>query len=153
VKDGYSSTMRRASEMTWIKGITQVGMRGVGSARDEEVLAARKYGANLVTSSTIKREGIEAALAFLPSGSCCFITIDLDILDPSVMPAVGAPTPGGLDFFEVISLIQAAVQKTQVVGVCLVELIPEKDVNHLGTITAMRVAWNLIGSLARNLGK
>ena len=36
VREGYSSTMRRASEMPWVKGITQVGMRGVGSAREEE---------------------------------------------------------------------------------------------------------------------
>ena len=36
VRDGYSSTMRRASEMPWVKGIIQVGARGVGSARREE---------------------------------------------------------------------------------------------------------------------
>jgi agmatinase len=153
VKDGYSSTMRRASEMTWIKGITQVGMRGVGSAREEEIKAARKYGANLVTSSAIRKEGIESAYTFISNGSRCFITIDLDVLDPFVMPATGALTPGGLEYLEVIELIQAVVQKTQVVGVCIVSLVPEMDVNNIGSITAMRIVWNLIGSLARNLDK
>jgi len=152
VRDGYSSTMRRASEMRWVKGITQVGMRGVGSAREEEHLAALEYGANMVTTSAIKSEGIEAALALLPCDNRCFITLDLDVFDPSVMPATGALTPGGLDYFEVIDLIQGVVQKTHVVGICLVSLVPELDVNNLGAITAMRIAWNVIGFLARNPG-
>ncbi|MDP2964830.1 MAG: arginase family protein [Pelolinea sp.] len=151
VSEGYSSTMRRASEMPWVKGITQVGMRGVGSAREEEYRAALDYGANLVTSCEIRREGIDAALVHLPDRCRCFITMDFDVLDPSVIPAVGAPMPGGLSYADVVELFQAVALKTQVVGVCLVELVPELDVNHLGTITAMRVAWNAIGALARNL--
>lgn len=153
VSEGYSSTMRRASEMPWVRGITQVGMRGAGSAREEEFRGAIDYGANLVTSSVIRKEGIEAVPDYLPKDCRSFITLDFDVLDPSLMPAVGAPTPGGLDYMEVIGLIQAVAQKTQVAGVCLVELIPELDVNNLGAITAMRVAWNVIGSLARNLYK
>jgi agmatinase len=153
IREGYSSTMRRVSEMPWVAGITQVGMRAVGSAREEEVLAAQNYRANLVTSARIKKDGIEAALAFLPPSSRCFVTIDLDVLDPFVMPATGALTPGGLGYLEVIELIQAAIQKTQMVGACIVSLVPELDVNNIGTITAMRIVWNLIGSLARKLGK
>ena len=151
VREGYSSTMRRASEMPWVKGITQVGMRAVGSAREEEVQSAWNYGANLVTSARIKKEGIEAALAFLPADCRCFVTIDLDVLDPMVMPATGALTPGGLGYLEVIELINAVIQKTQVVGACIVSLVPELDINNIGTITAMRIAWNLIGSIARKL--
>jgi agmatinase len=151
VREGYSSTMRRASEMPWVKGITQVGIRGVGSACEEEYRSALKFGTNLVTSSVIRKKGFEGALAYIPRESRCFITIDFDVLDPSVMPAVGAPTPGGLDYLEVIELIRAVIQKTQVVGVCLVELVPELDVNHLGAITAMRIAWTTIGAISRNL--
>jgi agmatinase len=153
VKDGYSSTMRRASEMPWVRGITQVGMRGVGSAREDEVLAARAYGANLVTYSAIRKGGIEAALDFLPSGCRSFITLDLDVLDPFVMPATGALTPGGLDYFCMVDLLQAVIHKTHLVGACFVSLVPEIDVNDIGAITAMRIVWNLIGSYARNLRK
>jgi agmatinase len=153
VSDGYSSTMRRASEIPWVNGITQVGMRGVGSARKEEFHAALEYGSNFVTSAEIEREGIDAALEYLPDKCRCFVTVDFDVLDPSVMPAVGAPTPGGLSYLRIIELIQAVAQKTHVVGICLVELVPEMDVNHLGAITAMRVAWNTIGALARNMNK
>ncbi len=149
VREGYSSTMRRASEMPWVKGITQVGMRGVGSAREEEYQASQAYGAHLVTAAMIRKTGFNAALDFLPQGCRCFISIDFDVLDPGIMPAVGAPTPGGLDYQEVIGLIQGAAQKTQVAGICLVELVPELDINHLGAITAMRIVWNAIASIAR----
>lgn len=151
VSEGYSSTMRRASELPWVKGITQVGMRSVGSAREEEYRSALGYGAHLVTSVDIRSEGIDAALDHLPDKCRCFITMDFDALDTSVMPAVGAPTPGGLSYLEVIELIQSVALLKRVVGVCLVELVPELDVNHLGAITAMRVAWNAIGALARSI--
>ena len=147
VGDGYSSTMRRASEMPWVKGIVQVGARGVGSARREEYQAAIDYGAILITAKTFHERGIQQVLENIPKGSRCFLTIDFDVLDPSNMPAVGAPTPGGLFFQETIDLIYAVSQHTSLVGVCLVELAPEQDFNNLGVITAMRVVWNVIGAL------
>ncbi len=64
VREGYSSTMRRASEMPWVKGITQAGMRGVGSARNEEYQAALDYGAHLVTVSTIKKRELKQSLNY-----------------------------------------------------------------------------------------
>ena len=82
IREGYSSTMRRASEMPWVKGIVQVGMRGVGSAREEEYQAAMAYGARLITVSEIQKKGIGLALDELPEGSRCFITLDLAALDP-----------------------------------------------------------------------
>jgi agmatinase len=69
------------------------------------------------------------------------------------MPATGAMTPGGLDYFSVVDLLQAVIHKTHLVGACIVSLVPEMDVNDIGAITAMRIIWNLIGSYARNLGK
>ena len=39
---------------------------------------------------------LESVVKLLPKDSRCFLTIDFDVLDPSIMPAVGAPTPGGL---------------------------------------------------------
>ena len=57
VTEGYSSTMRRASEMPWIERLIQVGMRGVGSARPEELAAARKYGAEIFTAKMVHEGG------------------------------------------------------------------------------------------------
>jgi agmatinase len=149
IRDGYSSTMRRASELPHVNKIVQVGMRGVGSARMQEYRAAIDYGAEIVTSNKFREEGIASVLAHLPEGSPCFLTIDFDALDPSEMPAVGGPTPGGILYMELIQLIHAVSNRTDLVGVCLVELVPTKDINNLGAITAMRVVWNVIGALLR----
>jgi agmatinase len=150
VRDGYSSTVRRASELACVSGIVQAGMRGVGSARQREMNAAAEYGVEIVLAKTIMQEGSQAVLQHLPEGGRCFLTIDFDVLDPSVMPAVGAPTPGGLDYQTLIDIIHGAAAGTEIVGVCLVEFIPEADLQNLGAITAMRVVWNVIGALVRN---
>jgi agmatinase len=149
IRDGYSSTMRRASELDYVRKIIQVGMRGVGSARSEEYRAAVDYGAELITSYQFRKEGNSCVLKHLPEGSRCFLTIDFDALDPSEMPAVGAPTPGGLLYMELIELIQAVFSRNEIVGVSLVELVPAKDTRSLGAITAMRVVWNVLGAILK----
>ena len=47
----------------------QVGLRGIGSARKEEVAAARDWGSHLVTAAQIHEHGIEAAIALVPEGA------------------------------------------------------------------------------------
>ena len=147
IQDGYSSTMRRASEMPWVDKIIQVGIRGVGTARKEEYEASQAYGAQIVSASTIHKNGIEIVLDLIPKGSRWYITIDCDGLDPSVIPAVGAPAPGGLSYPQVIELIHGLTSKANLVGFNLVEYVPDRDVNDLGAIAASRILWNVIGAL------
>jgi agmatinase len=153
VKYGYSSNMRRTSEMPWVDKIIQVGIRGVGTARMEEYKAALSYGAQIITAQTVHKNGIDQVLSLVPSGSSCYITMDCDGLDPSVIPAVGAPAPGGLTYTQVIQIIHGLTQKTNLVGFNLVEFVPEKDVNGLGSVAASRILWNVIGALVRSKSK
>lgn len=150
ITEGASSTMRRASEMPWISKLIQVGMRGVGSARHEEVAAARAYGATILTAKDVYDGGIERILDLVPDGSGCLVTIDCDGLDPSIMPAVKAPVPGGLSYRQVIELIHGLTKKADVRGFDLVEFVPDKDIKGLGALTAARIIFNMIGALARS---
>jgi agmatinase len=150
VKYGYSSNMRRASEMSWVDKIIQVGIRGVGTARTEEYKAALSYGAHIITAQTIHKDEIDVGLNLIPPGSACYITMDCDGLDPSVIPAVGAPSPGGLTYTQVIQLIHGLTRKANLVGFNLVEFVPEKDVNGLGAVAASRILWNVVGALVRS---
>lgn len=95
---GYSSPMRRASEMPHVAGIVQVGLRSVGSARLTEVEAARQYGSRFVTARDVHATGVEAALRHIPEGARVVVTLDCDGLDPGIMPGVAARTPGGLTY-------------------------------------------------------
>ncbi|WP_370677305.1 agmatinase [Pleomorphomonas sp. PLEO] len=148
-RHGYSSPMRRASEMGHVQGLVQVGMRGVGSARPQEMEAALRYGSHLVTAREIHADGVEAALRHIPAGAKVVITLDCDGLDPSLMPGVAAPTPGGLTYTQAIDLIAGIGRRATIAGFDLVELYPAADVGGLSALTAARLVVNAIGAVVR----
>ena len=145
---GFSSTMRRASEMQHVGKIIQVGMRGMGSAREQEVRDAQAWGARLITAADIHLNGIAQALAHIDAGSRLLITLDCDGLDWSIMPAVTYPTTGGLTYTQVTQLIQGAIAKAKLVGFDLIEFVARRDRGGIGAFTAARMICNVIGSLA-----
>ncbi len=82
-------------------------------------------------------------------GDPVYITIDLDVFDPSVAPAVGTPEPGGLGWYDVLSLLQCVVSNRRVVGVDVVELCPRP-----GDVTtdflAAKLIYRILGLLEAN---
>ena len=146
---GYSSTMRRASEFAHVERIIQIGMRGLGSARQEEVEIARDWGAKIITARQVHSTGIDAVMAHVPGGANCMITFDCDALDPAIMPAVMAPTPGGLTYTQSIDLITAVIAKANLIAFDMIEFVPERDPDGIAAITAARIIANTIGCLAR----
>nr|WP_258596812.1 agmatinase [Mesorhizobium sp. AR07] len=149
VKEGYSSTIRRASEMAHIKDIFQVGIRGQGSARAEEVAAAHAYGANIITTNEWQDIGTAALLKRIPDGGRYYLTIDADGLDPAVMPAVEGPQPGGVTYRQTIELIKGLFAKGKVVGMDIVEIAPARDINEITSMTAGHIILNVIGAAVR----
>jgi agmatinase len=149
VREGLSSPMRRASEMAHVGDIFQIGLRATGSARVEEVDAARRYGAHLITAFELHDAGIDSVLARIPDNGRYYLTVDLDGMDPSIAPAVAAPCPGGVTFDEARKLIHGLVRKGRVVGMDVVEITPRVDVNQITCITAGRLIVNLIGMAVR----
>jgi len=150
---GFSSTMRRASEFSHVEAIIQIGIRGLGSARAQEVEIATSWGAQIITARMLYKDGIAAALRHLKKGANCMITFDCDALDPAIMPAVAAPTPGGLSYTQMIDIIAAVNKKANLSAFDLIEFVAHRDFNGTAAITAARIITNLIGNLARNDGK
>lgn len=146
---GYSSTMKRASEMPHVEKIIQFGARGIGSAREVEVKDARAWGVKIVTAREVLGHGIAASLSDCPAGTQFAITVDCDGLDASVIPAVMAPTPGGLTYTHVIDLIAEAARIGKIAGFDIVEFVPERDHNGVAALTAARIVANAIGAIAR----
>ncbi len=146
---GFSSTMRRASELDHVEAIIQVGIRGLGSARRAEVEFAKDWGAKIVTAREFHRDGIEAVLRHLKTDANCMITLDCDALDSGIMPAVMAPTPGGLSYMQSIDLVGAVIRKARLVAFDMIEFVPERDVDGTAAITAARIVANVLGGLAR----
>lgn len=144
---GLSSTMRRCSEMNHVGTMIQIGRRGVGSARPEDAAAADRRGVRFFDAHDIHLHGIAPVLEAIPPGSDIFLTFDADGFDPTTMPAVIGPEPGGLSYFYGVEVIDAAAQCGRVVGFDLVEFVPDNDINRLGALTAFRLTAHAIGRI------
>lgn len=147
--EGYSSPIRRASELAWFDKIVQIGIRGIGSARTGEVEDARAYGADIITAYEMHDIGMDAVLERIPDGGPYYLTIDADGIDPTIMPAVMAQTPGGLNWVQTHKLIHGLVKKGRVLGMDLVEIAPSYDVGKITMIHAERLICNFIGATVR----
>lgn len=146
---GLSSTMRRASEMPHIGRIIQVGQRGLGSAQVADWQDACDYGVEFVSAQAVHQNGITPVLEAIEPGANVLVAFDCDALDPSIMPGVIGRTPGGLDYWQVIGLIQGIAAKARIAAFDLVEFMPERDVDGIGALNAAQVLVNVIGVLAR----
>ena len=146
---GLSSTMRRASEMDHIAGIVQIGSRGIGSARVQDLRDAEDWGVDFVPAGEVARAGIWRAVDLIPDGAEVIICLDLDALDPSIMPAVIGRTAGGLSYWQVLELIAGVAEKARIAGFDMVEFMPDRDVDGLGAMTAVQLLAAVIGIVAR----
>jgi agmatinase len=150
VSQGYSSPMRRAAEMDHIDQIFQIGLRAQGSARAQEVEAALDHGANLVTDRELQARGMQSILDDIPDGGTYYLTIDADGMDPSIMPAVAGPAPGGVTYQQMLELIHGLSGKGHFIGMDIVEITPKRDLNQISCITAGQLMQNFIGMQARS---
>ena len=146
---GLSSTMRRCSEMPHVGTMIQVGRRGVGSARPSDAADARARGVHFVNAHDVHRFGVDPAVHALPSGSSAFITVDIDGLDPSIVPGVVGPEPGGLTYWQAVELIDGVAARATIAGFDLVEFVPERDINGMGALVCFRIVAHAIGRIAR----
>ncbi len=72
-----------------------------------------------------------------------YLTVDLDGLDPSIMPAVGTPIPGGLGWYETLAFVRRLAEERRLVGADVVELSPRAGL-HASDSAAARLAYKII---------
>jgi agmatinase len=146
---GLSSTMRRASEMPHVERIVQVGQRAIGSARPGDFADAKAWGVIFVPARAVHEHGIAPVLDAVPAGAQVLLTLDCDGLDPTIMPGVIAPAPGGLTYWQAIGMLRGVAAKARIAAFDIVEFVPERDVAGLGALTAARIIANVLGLIAR----
>jgi agmatinase len=147
VRRGYSSPLQWASKVKAVSGMTQIGLRAIGSARRQEVAAARSFGSHLIDAEKIHAEGMDPVLATIPADRPVYLTIDADGLDPTEMPAVMAPTPGGIYFRQLAPLLRSVARRNRIVGMDIVEIAPSYDfANGLTCIMAGRLILNVLAA-------
>jgi agmatinase len=114
----HACAMRRVLEQA---RATQVGIR---SLSPEEAAAVPTLPTRIFYDFNMRRdpEWIEEVVRSL--SDTVYITIDCDGIDPAIMPAVGTPEPGGLSWYELLTLLRRVIEGRRVVGCDLVELCP-----------------------------
>jgi agmatinase len=146
IRDGYSSPMRRASEMSWVEKIVHVGIRGVGSARRQEVEETRAAGNVIITARELREDGVARVLREFPEGGNYFVTLDCDGFDPSVMPGTLALVPAGVSYSEGADLIRGLAQRGTVVGMDFAEHYPSRDINGITSLCLVRLIVTLMAN-------
>ncbi len=116
----HACVMARARELC---PIVQAGIRSMDSCEKPALDKTRVFFAHQIAADPHRR-WIDALLSLLTDN--VYLTIDLDVFDPSLMPATGTPEPGGLGWYEVISLIEQVCRNRNIIGMDVVELCPRE---------------------------
>ncbi len=134
-KFNHACVMARAKELA---SIVQVGIRSMDYSEKESVSADSIFFAEAIYNN---RDWFEKALDKLSNK--VYITIDLDVFDPSIMPSTGTPEPGGLLWYDVLEFLKLVFEKREVVGFDVVELCPGQD-NKAPDFLAAKLIYKLL---------
>lgn len=126
----HSAVIRHASKIVGSKNIKQIGIR---SGMKEEWEFMKQH-------NTLIHE--YSGLDELKSKNI-FVTVDLDVLDPSVMPGTGTPESGGMQFNELMGWFEY-LKNFDIVGADVVELAPDYDTSGVSTAVATKVIRELL---------
>jgi agmatinase len=141
----HACVMRRVLDM----GLPTlpVGIRSI--CKEEAILIAEKqipvvWARDIATNAN----WIEEAIAQIKTPKV-FITIDVDGIDPSLMPGVGTPEPGGLDWYALLKFLRQVFEHYQVIGCDVMELAPVSDA-VVSEFTTAKLVYKLIGYYTLN---
>ncbi len=134
----HASVMRRIYELN--RNIVQVGIR---SQCVEEAQFIKQENITTFYAHHLRESGFgdEILDALSPN---VYVTIDVDFLDPSIMPSTGTPEPGGFFWYETLLLLRRVFAERNVVGLDVVELSPLPGLAHPDFLAA-KLIYKLIG--------
>lgn len=118
-KFDHHCVMARASE---VAPVVQVGIRSMSALEREDIQPDRVfYAMQIYDQSTWMYELLNKLTRNV------YITIDLDVLNPSIMPSTGTPEPGGMNWFDIINILKKISEQVNIVGFDITELVPNKE--------------------------
>jgi agmatinase len=127
---------------------------GTRAAEPEELENADKARLEVITPMDIRETGIlkiGERIRSKNNNNKKYISIDLDCLDPAFAPGVSLPSPCGVSSIDLIYLIKLAVE-TGIIGMDIVELSPDFDINNITAYLAARILLESIASITLSYG-
>lgn len=137
---GHGCVMRRVLEVKNITALVQVGLRAVSD--EDDAVISDDDRVHPFYACEWSRQRIEPILEQLPND--VYISIDLDGLDPSVIPGTGTPEPGGLSWWDALALLKAVAERKRVVAFDVVELLPDP----ISSFAAAKLVFKLLSYLS-----
>jgi agmatinase len=131
----HACAMARARE---VAHIVQVGIRSM--AADELPYADWD---NIYPSHKLRYDKSLYSMALSSLKKNVYITIDLDVFDPSLMPSTGTPEPGGPEYYEIMHFLRDVAAARNIVGFDVVELCPNPN-NRMPDFVASKVIYQLL---------
>lgn len=134
----HACVTARARELA--KNCYSVGVRSV----DED--SADAYRKEMLYMSDVKKLGIEKTADVIVKNTekDVYLTIDLDVLDPGIMPSTGTPEPDGMDFQTITGILKLVLKKKRLLGLDMTELCPIPGM-VAPDYTAAKLAYLLLG--------
>lgn len=124
----HACAMHRASKSC---NLIQVGIRSMDMSEKEHMDLEKTYFAqDIYDSKKWMKKSIEQMTDQV------YISIDLDVFDPAVMPATGTPEPGGMDWNTVLYYLKKVFKKKEVVGFDIVEFSPIEGLSAPGFLVS-----------------
>lgn len=134
-KYNHACVMARVRELC---PILQVGIRSMDFSEKEFLDKSRVFFAEDIYK---KADWVNQVVAKLTDK--VYITIDLDVFDPSIMPSTGTPEPGGLLWYDVLGILKVVCDERLVVGFDVVELCPRQE-NKAPDFLAAKLIYKLL---------
>lgn len=142
---GNECTLRRISELRFVKDIIQLGTRGL-KASGEIYFSAKERGNIIYTTQEIRQNSANEILKRLPNLEVdgVYLTVDMDVLDPSIAPGVTTREINGLTYEETRQLISGLTSRYPIVGLDVVEVNPLIDPSGITAIVATRLILDFL---------
>jgi agmatinase len=134
-KYNHACVMARVREMC---PIVQVGIRSMDSSEKDFLDSSRVFFAEDIHNRT---DWVDKTVSKLSEK--VYVTIDLDVFDPSIVPSTGTPEPGGLLWYDVLALLKGVCEKKNIIGFDVVELCPNER-NKAPDFLAAKLIYKLL---------
>ncbi len=145
LRDSYLGTkFSHATVMRRVHELCPIVPAGIRSLSQEEHKFIAETGIEPFYAKDFTSAGDSIARIIASLSSEVYITIDLDVLDPSIMSAVGTPEPGGIGWYELLGLLYEVAKSRHIAGFDLVELCPGEGPLSCAFLAA-KLAYKLIG--------
>ncbi len=147
IKISQGSPMRRAAECPYVLPMVHIGIRWVGSSGPQDFADARAHGDQIIFAREVRQDGVQAVLNRIPKSEQYYITLDVDGFDPSIIPATGTPSAGGLTYYEVVDILAGVAKMGKVIGMDVVELAPNYDASDASSLQIAQVIYETLANI------